>query len=521
MIPEDIPRLSALPLHEREGIAPSQDTEDLGSHSETESADSVEQRPVNKHKAFGLRQRRCSSCKGCCREEDCGTCVFCLDKPKYGGPNKKRQSCIYRKCLKIEENKMRRMKVQLKRRGMYAQAAAYSGEEEGGEADCAVDELSSNALSSVRRRPRRQVPRRSFRDLLESDSTDPDASGEDVAKEQSSSEPSVKADDTVTQPAAQDEVVKPPRPGLPRGLWGRRRSNKSSMEHMPPSVLATLAKGFAYRERPTLEPAHKIRVDFKEDCNIQNVWAMGGLSVLTSVPITVECLCLLCASKGHHNMIYCQMCCEPFHRFCLPVDDRPQNENKQNWCCRRCKFCHVCGRKGKQGKPVLQCRKCFYCYHPSCLGPTYPKPGKCSAPWVCMLCIRCKSCGVTPGKAWSTSWNHELDLCPDCCNLHKQGNFCTVCLKCYPEHEFDMKMMQCARCAHWVHPKCEGLTDDLHEILKRLRGKSLVFSCAACCKNFPSGWQEVVQSVLHNGLENILNSLMSSLTTSHLQKCSE
>lgn len=39
--------------------------------------------------------------------------------------------------------------------------------------------------------------------------------------------------------------------------------SQSSMEHMPPSVLATLAKGFAYRERPTLEPAHKIRVDFK------------------------------------------------------------------------------------------------------------------------------------------------------------------------------------------------------------------------------------------------------------------
>lgn len=30
MVPEDIPRLSALPLHEREGIAPSQDTE--GTH---------------------------------------------------------------------------------------------------------------------------------------------------------------------------------------------------------------------------------------------------------------------------------------------------------------------------------------------------------------------------------------------------------------------------------------------------------------------------------------------------------
>ncbi|XP_053087349.1 histone-lysine N-methyltransferase 2B isoform X3 [Pangasianodon hypophthalmus] len=608
MVPEDIPRLSALPLHEREGIAPSQDTEDLGSHSEPESTGSVEQRPVYKQKAFGLRQRRCFNCKGCCREEDCGTCVFCLDKPKYGGPNKKRQSCIYRKCLRIEENKMRRMKVQMKRRAMYAQATAYSGGEEEGEGDGTGDALSTNALSSIRRQPRRQVTRRCFSDLLESDSTDTEASGEDVAKEQSSSEPSIKANDTVTHPDVEDEAVKPRRPGLPRGLWGRRRINKlqscpasqalersapgspsvklrlkfqlrlhrlplsmvraaevssvavpsqpddkkaqeeeadretrvvkegalqqpltdpclphsqSSMEHTPPSVLATLAKGFAHRERQAQEPAHKIRVDFKEDCNIQNVWAMGGLSILTSLPITAECVCLLCASKGHHNMIFCQMCCEPFHRFCLPVDDRPQNENLQNWCCRRCKFCHVCGRKGKQGKPVLQCRRCFYCYHPSCLGPTYPKPGKCSTPWVCMLCIRCKSCGVTPGKSWGAAWNHELDLCPDCSNLHKQGNFCTVCLKCYPEHEFDMKMMQCARCAHWVHPKCEGLTDDLHEILKRLRGKSLVFSCAACSKNFPSGWQEVVQSVLRNGLEKIMNGLMSSLTTHHLQKCSE
>ncbi|KAF5895846.1 histone-lysine N-methyltransferase 2B-like isoform X3, partial [Clarias magur] len=516
MVPEDIPRLSALPLHEREGIAPSQEEEDLRSHSEPESTGSVEARPVYRHRGFNLRQRRCFNCKGCCQEEDCGTCVFCLDKPKYGGPNKKRQSCIHKKCLRIEENKMRRLKVQMKRRAMYAQAAAYSGGEEEG----AGDGRSTDAPGSVRRRPKRQVTRRCFSNLLESDSTDADASGEDVAKEQSSSDPSTKANDA-SAPDVQDEAVKPRRPGVPRGLWGRRRITKSSMEHTAPSVLATVARGFAHRDRQAQEPAHKIRVDFKEDCNIENVWAMGGLSVLTSVPITAEWLCLLCASKGHHNMIFCQMCCEPFHRFCLPVDDRPQNDTKPNWCCKRCKFCHVCGCKGKQGKPVLQCKRCFYCYHPSCLGPTYPKPVKCNTSWVCMLCIRCKSCGVTPGKSCSTSWNHELDLCPDCSNLHKQGNFCTVCLKCYPEHEFDKKMMQCARCAHWVHPKCEGLTDDLHEILKRLRGKSLVFSCAACSKNFPSGWQEVVQSALRSGLEKIMTGLMSSLTTCHLQKCSE
>lgn len=40
---------------------------------------------------------------------------------------------------------------------------------------------------------------------------------------------------------------------------------------------------------------------------------------------------------------------------------------------------------------------------------------------ICMLCIRCKSCGVTPGKSSDMSWNRELELCPDCNKLHSKG----------------------------------------------------------------------------------------------------
>lgn len=81
----------------------------------------------------------------------------------------------------------------MKRRAMYAQAPAYSGGEEEGEGDGAGDARSTDVPGSVRRRPKRQVTRRCFSNLLESDSTDADASGEDVAKEQSSSDPSTKA----------------------------------------------------------------------------------------------------------------------------------------------------------------------------------------------------------------------------------------------------------------------------------------------------------------------------------------
>lgn len=40
---------------------------------------------------------------------------------------------------------------------------------------------------------------------------------------------------------------------------------------------------------------------------------------------------------------------------------------------------------------------------------------------VCVTCIRCKSCGVTPGKSWDTDWNHDKGLCPDCSKLYELG----------------------------------------------------------------------------------------------------
>lgn len=57
-----------------------------------------------------------------------------------------------------------------------------------------------------------------------------------------------------------------------------------------------------------------------------------------------------CFLVSHLKMIFCQICCEPFHSFCLLPEERPRENNKENWCCRRCKFCHVCGRRSKNTK---------------------------------------------------------------------------------------------------------------------------------------------------------------------------
>lgn len=117
MVPEDVPRLSALPLRDRQDLA----TEDTSSASETESVPSRSQRgkvesagpggdsepagsggplaptprrPLPSHHGKKMRMARCGHCRGCLRVQDCGSCVNCLDKPKFGGPNTKKQCCV-------------------------------------------------------------------------------------------------------------------------------------------------------------------------------------------------------------------------------------------------------------------------------------------------------------------------------------------------------------------------------------------------------------------------------------------
>lgn len=49
---------------------------------------------LSQYRDGGVRSRRCGFCKGCSIEEDCANCINCLDKPKFGGPNTKRQCCM-------------------------------------------------------------------------------------------------------------------------------------------------------------------------------------------------------------------------------------------------------------------------------------------------------------------------------------------------------------------------------------------------------------------------------------------
>ena len=52
---------------------------------------------------LGKKRNRCGNCMGC-RAAECKVCPMCLDKPKYGGPGKKKKCCVKRKCLGLQSN---------------------------------------------------------------------------------------------------------------------------------------------------------------------------------------------------------------------------------------------------------------------------------------------------------------------------------------------------------------------------------------------------------------------------------
>ena len=53
----------------------------------------------NKTKPFRskAKKKQCCECSGCLTK-DCGSCKFCFDMPKFGGPGKKKKRCIKRVC---------------------------------------------------------------------------------------------------------------------------------------------------------------------------------------------------------------------------------------------------------------------------------------------------------------------------------------------------------------------------------------------------------------------------------------
>ncbi|XP_060599065.1 histone-lysine N-methyltransferase 2A-like, partial [Ruditapes philippinarum] len=510
------------------------------------------------------RKMRCRQCPGCVRQ-DCGICRHCLDKPKFGGQGVLKQGCVERRCSKplikrsateafIDEKKKDVTVPRVERTRAVSESDGQEGQSDfapsdnlepvipGSEVTQTVfgletqtgtlleDETQSN--NNVSEKPNENIPaEKEAKPLPEQTSSQK----YDLEKQRI-----VTRGQSTTTRSHSSEVRKLTFEDIPNFQLERISSRNKESGKISSKLMKKMEMQEKYSKKEggndgqcypvTLQsvlPASRqwgsllsqpkyypIKVDFKGKCDLGSAWNYG-MALTISNAMSVRALCFLCGSAGKHEMIYCNICCEPFHEFCLEDWEQPTPDHFDDWICAACQFCHVCGRQNN----LLQCDKCQNTYHPGCLGPNYPtKPSKRKNIWICTKCVKCKSCGATtPGSDSQATWTYDFSLCFECGRLMDKGNFCPICRKCYSDDDWESKMIQCNMCESWVHSKCEGLTDEMYEILSYLP-EDLSFYCRKC---FPVGcpeWESTLKRELRLGLENILQSLILSKSSQYILK---
>ncbi|KAL4647514.1 histone-lysine N-methyltransferase MLL-like [Arapaima gigas] len=641
VFPDDVPTLSALPWGEKERILSSagskgRDANSFSSYNETQQTFNPE-KPVTKHKmpleAPTRRGRRCGQCPGCAVPEDCGICANCLDKPKFGGRNIKKQCCRVRKCQNLQsmsslllaqkQGKVKKAKTKGKKStkkgtrhsAIKRQLVHYPLQEDpGGSQSRTLPSKSFAALTPVPSlRDLTDPPQPPNPPLLEEPSW---LTVTTTQKEQRSNSPlTLPCSDLSPTPNTKQNPCPPPQCPIPPGqhkhcppsqspppsgqqkhcppsqsspppgqlkhcppsqsppppgqhkptsdlrsdTQGARNRlqkynpvNSSSNtelddnmknEHIPPLVLAKQRPKEKLTPMslqvqstplnsliPPFEGDHDKRGShcdgknlrgFSHGTNADSVWEMGGLGILTAAHSGPQFLCFLCASAGKVEFVFCQVCCEPFHLFCLEEMERPQQEQLKNWCCRLCRTCSLCHRQHLNPRLLLECAKCGNHYHPECLEPHHPTTLNKTKIWICPKCVRCRKCGSTkPGESKEARWSCDYSLCHQCVKESFKDECCLLCDKQCNEDCSDgvreSKMIQCAKCGQQVHAKCENISEEMYEILcSHLEG--VAYTCKTCALHNPVDWRTALQSALQSSLQQVLSMLLDSPTSQHLQ----
>ncbi|XP_076321290.1 histone lysine N-methyltransferase trithorax isoform X2 [Tachypleus tridentatus] len=523
----------------------------------------------------GMRKVRCRECQGCLAE-DCGKCVYCLDKKKFGGPNVIKQACKYRRCLRPQMPAFSKKVVE--RPPPKGEGDDHMGGFGGSGSSGVGTAMSPSSNSPSTHSGNNNSGSSSSSSSSNSSSgrcgsgcgsagTSSSTSGCDNGKEccgSTSLDPQVKENNSfvhctcetvscsgcgtwstldpslgscsvVASPFLEDKASNNENihdhsdyshktvcsQVYPNSVVPLSRITPSQSDHPVCTKARTSSiwditrpqKTYEIKRQPYRKPC-LIYADYWEDYDPQHIWN-EGFALIGSQVFPVRNTCYLCGSAGVEEFIYCSNCCEPFHPFCLDECDVPQAENVLTWCCKRCQRCLACGRQ----KNLLKCSKCHNTYHSECLELNYPsKPSRKKKIWMCPKCVKCRSCGTTTPTLTKLGvlWNFDCSLCLDCTKLMEKGNFCPICKKCYEDDDFLLTMVQCSKCKNWVHAKCETITDEMYQMMSYLPG-GVEYTCRCCAPQRPPQWLTAIKMKLQTGLKSVLVSLLQARSARHLK----
>jgi hypothetical protein len=215
------------------------------------------------------------------------------------------------------------------------------------------------------------------------------------------------------------------------------------------------------------------------------------------------------------DLIYCNSCCQAYHTACLNETERPcLYPTPESWLCPNCTICNICGLV--INSRLISCCDCKRNFHIKCIKPTHDEQQKFNQIWFCPLCIKCDC-----GQALPNSLSSQQSLmCLDCLNnmkrirTNKNNNIekCHLCGKFIeqfitkPKPLFSLtlignqsqekmnNLLQCMKCKHRFHPKCDGYLNEDVTLLPYIKNISKNIICSKCD---------------YNQRENIKNSLIS------------
>ncbi|XP_040994816.1 uncharacterized protein LOC121241203 isoform X2 [Juglans microcarpa x Juglans regia] len=196
----------------------------------------------------------------------------------------------------------------------------------------------------------------------------------------------------------------------------------------------------------------------------------------------VNVMCRLCfsgeneGSEKARRMLPCKKCGKKYHRSCLKSWAQHRDLfHWSSWVCPSCRICEVCLKTGDPNK-FMFCKRCDAAHHCYCQKPSHKNVN--SGPYLCPRHTRCHSCGSTaPGNGLSVRWFLGYTCCDACGRLFSKGNYCPACLKVYRDSE-STPMVCCDVCQHWVHCKCDNISDEKYRQFQ-VDG-NLQYKCSTC-----------------------------------------